>query len=65
MKEKIILFMLGQIIKMITGERLRKLADVVLDFVEKEVTESKNKYDDNLQALCKVVRVTFDIPDND
>ncbi len=66
MKEKIIIQLLGMLIKLVTGERLKKLADVILDFIEKEVEESKNTYDDAvILPLCRTIRDTFDIIDND
>ena len=66
MKEKIIIQLLGMLIKLVTGDRLKKLADIILDFIENEVEESKNKYDDAvLLPICKSIRVTFGIEDND
>lgn len=54
------------LIKMVTGKRLKKLADVILDFIEKEVEESSTKYDDAVVLpLCKTIRETFDIEDGE
>ena len=64
MKEKIIIQLLGMLIKLVNGERLKNLADVILDFIEKEVKDSKSKYDDaTILPLCKMIRKTFGIDD--
>ena len=64
MKEKIIIQLLGMLIKLVTGERLKKLADKILDFIEDEAKDSENKFDDaTVLPLCKVIRTTFDIKD--
>ena len=66
MKEKIIVQMLGLLIRLVTGERLRQLADVILDFFEDGAKDSKNKFDDaTVLPLCKAIRKTFGIPDGD
>ena len=51
---------------MMTKDRLERFADFILDFIEVEVEESKNKYDDAvILPLCKLIRDTFNIEDND
>jgi len=45
---------------------LKEFADKILDFAEDYVLGTKSEIDDLLiLPLCKLIRVTFDIPDND
>lgn len=45
---------------------LKKAADAFLDVIEDEVKASKTKLDDIfVLPLCKIVRATLRIPDND
>ena len=61
---------LGQLIPALLGllkpELLKKAADALLDVIEDSVEKSSTKVDDMLiLPLCKMMRNTFDIPDED
>ena len=48
------------------GEAMQEVGDYVLDFAENYVIGSKSKTDDALVLpLCKLLRETINIPDND
>ena len=65
-KSKLITMLIGLILDMITPDRLKDFADMVLDFAEDSAKNSKNKFDDaTILQMCKLIRVAFDIPDND
>lgn len=50
----------------LTPENLKKFVDAGLDAIENAVEGSENTIDDKLVLpICKVIRGTFDIPDND
>lgn len=66
MKEKILITLITQLFKLITPEMLKKAVDSLLDKIEDEINESETKIDDaTLLPLIKLIRTTFDIPDND
>lgn len=65
-KSKLISMLIGIILDMITPERLKDLADLILDFAEDGATNSTNKYDDaTILPMCALIRSTFNIPDGD
>jgi hypothetical protein len=56
----------GLFLSFVDESVLRKFADMVLDFIEDAVADSENEIDDTLVLpLCKMIRKTFNIPDND
>ena len=66
MQAKLVAKLVSLLLMMLTPELLKKFADFVLDFVEDFVAGTKSPVDDLLLLpLCKMIRVTFDIPDND
>ena len=66
MKEQLLLMLINALIGMLTPELLRELADKVIDFAEEKVEDSETKIDDWLVLpVVKMVRDTFNIPDND
>ena len=63
-------FLLTQAIKLflslLTPKMLVKFADYVLDFIENFVIGTKSEIDDKtILPLVKMIRTTFDIPDDD
>jgi hypothetical protein len=66
MIKKIALQMLPLLFSMLTPELLRRGVDALLDVIEEAVEKSPNKIDDIVVLpLCKLIRNTFDIPDED
>lgn len=66
MKAKLISVLVGLILELFTPELLKKFADMLLDFVENHVLESKSTVDDRIiLPLCGQIRGAFDIPDED
>jgi hypothetical protein len=66
--------MQAQLVKMlVTGllaalqpEVLKKAVDGLLDIIEDAVAASENKVDDQVVLpMCKLIRTTFNIPDED
>ena len=51
---------------LLTPERLKLLADKILDLVEDWAKDSATEVDDAIfLPLCATIRTAFDIPDND
>ncbi len=66
MKEKLLMTLIGMIMRMLTSDLLKSFADMMLDFVENHVAGTKSKVDDALiLPICDMIRATFDIPDGD
>lgn len=66
MKEKLMVMLVGMIVKRMDAETFKKFADMALDFVEDYVATSATKYDDMVVLpLCQTIRAAFDIEDND
>lgn len=66
MKAKLISTLIGLLMQMLTPELLKSFVDMVLDFVEDKVAGTKSPVDDMLVLpICKMIRVSFDIPDSD
>lgn len=62
MKEQLITTLISMVIRTLDEEKMKKLADVILDFVEDKVEESSTKWDDAvILPLCKMVRNAFGI----
>lgn len=50
----------------LTPENLKMFVDAGLDAIEDAVEKSENQVDDKLVLpMCKIIRSTFGIPDND
>ncbi len=65
-KAMLIQQLISVLLEMLTPELLRKAVDTFLDFIEDFVQDTENKYDDKaVLPICKLIRSTFDIPDND
>lgn len=66
MRAKLFTTLIGMILKLLTPELLKQAMDTMLNFIEDKVLYTDNKVDDALVLpLCKLIRATFDIPDND
>ena len=65
-KAMLIQQLISVLLGMLTPELLKKSVDTFLDFVEDFVEDTENQYDDRaVLPICKLIRTTFDIPDND
>ncbi len=63
---KLLTYLLPALLKALKPEMLQSVVDTLLDKVEKLVEESPNKIDDLIVLpLVKIIRDTFNIPDND
>lgn len=66
MKEKILQMLLQGLFVVLTPETLKSFVDAGLDAIEDAVTKSENTIDDKVVLpMCKLIRNTFDIPDDD
>ena len=65
-KAGLITMLINLVLGMLTPETLKTFADMILDFIEDIAEKSTSKWDDaTILPMCKVIRATFDIPDND
>lgn len=65
-QSNMILTMLGHLLILITPDMVKRLVDAGLDVIEDEITKTTNAIDDTvLMPIIKLIRVAFDIPDND
>jgi len=63
---RILTYLLPGLLKVLSPETLRNAVDAMLDVVEDAVAESSNVLDDTVVLpLCKLIRSTFNVPDND
>ena len=63
---KVLTYLLPGLLKVLSPEVLRKAVDAMLDVVEDAVADSTNVLDDTVVLpLCKLIRSTFNVPDND
>jgi hypothetical protein len=63
---KVLTYLVPALLKFLKPDVLKKAVDAMLDAVEDSVEASANKVDDMLVLpLVKVIRETFNIPDND
>jgi len=54
------------VLRAIPDDLEKKAIDAALDVIENAVADSKNKIDDMVVLpLCKILRRTFDVPDDD
>lgn len=66
MKEKLLTLLIQGLFAILTPENLKVFMDAGLDAIENLVEGSENKIDDRIVLpICKLIRSTFDIPDND
>jgi len=66
MKEKLIGMLITTLLSMFSDDLLKKFADMALDFVENYVLGSASTLDDKIVLpICRMIRETFDIPDED
>ena len=64
MKERLFSYFMALVIKTLSEETLRELADRVIDFVEEKVVASEAKWDNAvIFRLCDVVRRAFNVED--
>lgn len=62
---KMLLLLVGQLVKTLTPDLIKRFADKMLDAVEDAVTKSENKIDDLFIPMIGVIRKAFNVPDND
>jgi hypothetical protein len=66
MKSQLAQMLLTALFTVLTPDNLKKFVDAGLDAIEDLVQESENKVDDAVVLpICKVIRTTFNVPDND
>ena len=66
MKNKILMFVVTQLLDMLKPKDLKKAVDYILDFFEDKVAETETDIDDRIALpLIALLRKTFDIPDDD
>ena len=66
MKERIIKYFVGIMIAKLEAEDLKKWMDMGLDLIEDAVEKSETEWDNIVVLpLCKTIRISLDIPDND
>jgi len=66
MKAMLLSNLVNVMLGMLSPELLKKFVDLLLDFIEDTVQKSENKIDDAMVLpLCKLIRTTFGVPDND
>ena len=64
MNERLFSYFMALVIKNLSEETLRELADKVIDFVEEKVVASEAKWDNVIiLPLCDVVRRAFNVED--
>ncbi len=66
MKVAILQMLFDQLLLVLSPEVIKKVVDAMLDKLENIIADTETKTDDKfLIPLIKLVRTTFDIPDND
>lgn len=66
MKNKILMWLLAQLMGMLNPTVLKELVDRILDFVEDQIADSETELDDQLALpLIAMIREAFGIPDDD
>ncbi len=62
---KLLPIIIAQLLKMLTPDLMKGLADKVLDAIEDAIEKSENKLDDAFLPVIAVIRSAFNVPDND
>ena len=66
MKKLLIAKLIELLLGLLTPELLKKVTDQILDAIEDATINSENTMDDKVVLpLCKLIRNTFDISDDD
>ena len=66
MSSKLIIQAITMLLTLLTPELLKKMADMVLDFIEDQVKGSASTVDDAIiLPICNTIRAAFGIADND
>ena len=66
MKNKFLLWLVEQLLKMLSPELLKEAIDGLLDFIEDKVADSETVIDDKLVLpIVAMIREAFNIPDED
>jgi hypothetical protein len=66
MRSILIAQLVNVLLNILSNDIMKLAVDKMLDFIEDYVTDSANKVDDALVLpLCRRIRETFDVPDND
>jgi hypothetical protein len=66
MKETLIKLLVQALLVFLSGEQLKKFADMILDWVENSVVGTGSSSDDAIVLpIINAIRVAFNIPDND
>jgi len=66
MSSKLIIQAITMLLTLLTPELLKKMADMVLDFIENQVEGSASTVDDAIiLPICETIRAAFGIEDND
>jgi len=66
MKNKILFWLVEQLMSMLSPKMLQEVLDKILDFFEDQIAASNTDIDDKLALpLINLVREAFNIPDND
>jgi hypothetical protein len=66
MRSILIAHLVNVLLNILSNDVMKLAVDKMLDFVEDYVTDTTNKVDDALVLpLCRRIRETFDVPDND
>jgi hypothetical protein len=66
MRSILIAQLVNVLLNILSNDVMKLAVDKMLDFVEDYVTDTTNKVDDALVLpLCRRIRETFDVPDND
>ena len=65
LRNKILQIVVRQLLKQLSPDLLKQIADAALDKVEQAVADSENKFDDQtVLPLIALIRTAFDIPDD-
>jgi len=62
---KLLPIIIAQLLKMLTPDLMKRLADKVLDAIEEAIQKSENKLDDAFVPVIGMIRSAFNVPDDD
>lgn len=66
MKNKILFWLVAQLMGLLNPTLLKELVDRILDFFEDKIEASETTIDDQIALpLIKMIREAFNVPDND